>query len=105
MKEIADWRAAVVGIQQHWSSETGQTAFPKLHMLKHSLEFAERHRFLGRVSEAQIESYHRTFKDLFNQQHLNMAHDDSERQRRTLVNTSLRALQPSSNQIPSFQLL
>jgi len=93
-KEITDWRAAVDDIQQHWSAETGQAAFPKLHMLKHSLEFAERHRFLGRVSEAQIESYHRTFKELFNDHHLNMAHNDPERQRRTLVDTTLRAVQP-----------
>ena len=62
-------------------------------MLLHSLEFAEQYRFLGRASEAQIESYHRTFNELFNEHHLNMAHNDSERQRRTLVDTTLRAVQ------------
>ena len=72
-KEIEDWRAAVTDIQQNWSSETGQAAFPKLHMLKHTLEFAERHRFLGRASEAQIESYHYQFKVLFNHNHRNMS--------------------------------
>ena len=97
-QQITDWRAAVDDIQQHWSGETGQAAFPKLHMLRHSLEFAERHRFLGRASEAQIESYHRTFKELFNRQHLNMAHNDPERQRRTLVDTTLRAVQPLTQQ-------
>jgi hypothetical protein len=94
MKQIEEWRTAVDDIQQNWCGETDQAAFPKLHMLRHSLEFAERHRFLGRVSEAQIESYHRTFKELFNQHHLNMAHKDAERQRRTLSDTTLRAVQP-----------
>ncbi len=92
-QQIADWRAAVDDIQQHWCAETGQDAFPKLHMLRHSLEFAERHRFLGRVSEAQIESYHFKFKRLFHQQHLNMAHNEAERQRRCLADSSLRAVQ------------
>ena len=32
--------------------EAGPDAFPQLHMLRHSLDFAERHRFLGRASEA-----------------------------------------------------
>jgi hypothetical protein len=93
-KQIEDWRAALEDIQQNWSSETGQTAFPKLHMLRHSLEFAERHRFLGRASEAQIESYHARFNTLFHDHHLNMAHNDAERQRRTLADTTLRAVQP-----------
>ncbi len=42
--DIESWRAAVNDIQQHWYAETSQAAFPKLHMLRHSLEFAERHR-------------------------------------------------------------
>lgn len=63
-------------------------------MLLHSLEFAEHHRFLGRASEAQIESYHYQFKLLFNEQHLNMAHNQPERLRRCLADTTLRAAQP-----------
>jgi hypothetical protein len=93
-KEIEEWRAAVQDIQQNWSNETNQGAFPKLHMLLHSLEFAEQWRFLGRASEAQIESYHHTFKEIFNQQHLNSAHNEPQRIRRTLVDTTLRAVQP-----------
>jgi hypothetical protein len=93
-KEIEEWRAAVKDIQDNWSSETGQTAFPKLHMLRHSLEFAERYHFLGRASEAQIESYHYQFKVLFNINHLNMSHNKPERLRRCLVDTTLRAVQP-----------
>ena len=93
-KEIKDWRAAVKDMQDNWCGETSQAAFPQLHMLLHSLEFAERHRFLGRASEAQIESYHAQFNTLFHEHHLNMAHNDAERQRRTLADTSLRAVQP-----------
>ena len=63
-------------------------------MLKHSLEFAERYRFLGRVSEAQIESYHYQYKKLFNEHHLSMAHDEPERLRRCLADTTLSAVQP-----------
>ena len=93
-QQLEDWRAAVDDIHQHWCAETSQAAFPKLHMLRHSLEFAERHRFLGRASEAQIESYHYQFKRLFHQQHLNKAHDEAERQSRSLADASLRAVQP-----------
>jgi hypothetical protein len=93
-KEIEDWRAVVNDIQKNWCETTSQAAFPKLHMLKHSLEFAERNRFLGRASEAQIESYHYQFKKLFNEQHLNMSHDEPERLRRCLADTTLRAIQP-----------
>lgn len=93
-KEIGEWRAAVDDIQQHWCAETKQDAFPKLHMLRHSLEFAERHRILGRASEAQIESYHYQYKKLFNEHHLNMAHNEPERLRRCLVDATLRAVQP-----------
>ena len=94
VEEIEEWRAAVDDIQQQWYQETGGDPFPQLHMLLHSLEFTERHRFLGRASEAQIESYHRTFNELFNQHHLNTAHNDPQRQRRTLADTTLRAMQP-----------
>jgi hypothetical protein len=97
-KEIEDWRAAVDDIQKNWCGETGQNAFPKLHMLLHSLEFAERYRFLGRASEAQIESYHYQFKTLFNEQHLNSAHNESLRICRTLADTTLRAVQPMLQQ-------
>jgi len=92
--DIEAWRAAVDDIQQHWCAETSQDAFPKLHMLRHSLEFAERYRFLGRASEAQIESYHYQFKTLFNSNHLNMSHNEPERLRRCLADTSLHAVQP-----------
>jgi hypothetical protein len=94
LEEIEEWRAAVKDIQQNWCQETGYDAFPQLHMLLHSLEFAERHRFLGRASEAQIESYQATFNALYHRQHLNSAHNEPRRICRTLVDTTLRAVQP-----------
>ena len=92
-KQIEDWRAAVDDIQSNWQTETSQKPFPKLHMLKHSLEFAERHRFLGRASEAQIESFHAQFNALFHKQHRNMSGNTSERLRRSLADAALRAAQ------------
>jgi hypothetical protein len=93
-KDIDDRRAAVEDIQKNWCGTTGQTAFPKLHMLRHSLEFAERHRILGRASEAQMESYHYQYKRLFHTHHLNMSQNEPERLRRCLVDTTLPAIQP-----------
>jgi hypothetical protein len=92
--EIDAWRSVVTDIQQHWSAEAHSKPFPKLHMLRHSLEFAERHRFLGRASEAQIESFHASFNTLFHDHHLNQGSNTSERLRRCLADASLRAMQP-----------
>jgi hypothetical protein len=92
--DIDAWRTAVDDIQQHWQSEAHSKPFPKLHMLRHSVEFAERHRFLGRASEAQTESCHATFNALFHKQHRNQSSNVSERLRRTLADAALRAVQP-----------
>ena len=93
-KQLVDWRAAVDDIQQHWQSEAHSKPFPKLHMLRHSLEFAERYRFLGRASEAQIESFHASFNALFHRQHRNQSSNTAERLRRCLADAALRAVQP-----------
>jgi hypothetical protein len=93
-QQLTDWRAAVDDIHQHWCAETSQAAFPKLHMLHHSIEFAERHHFLGRASEAQIESFHASFNALFHKQHRNMSGNTGERLRRSLADAALRAVQP-----------
>jgi hypothetical protein len=92
--DIDAWRSVVDDIQLHWSAETHSQPFPKLHMLRHSLEFAERHRFLGRASEAQIESFHAQFNSLFHNHHPNMAGDTAERLRRSLADAALHAVQP-----------
>jgi hypothetical protein len=93
-KEIDDWRGVVSDIHQHWQAETRSSAFPKLHMLLHSVDFAERYRFLGRASEAQIESYHATFNKLFHFNHRNQSSNTAERLRRSLAYTATRAVQP-----------
>ena len=93
-KDIDDWRSSVNDIHQHWQAETKSGAFPKLHMLHHTVDFAERYRFLGRASEAQIESFHATFNSLFHKQHHNKAGDTAERLRRSLADAALRAVQP-----------
>ena len=64
----------------------------------HSLEFAERYRFLGRASQAQIESYHATSQALFQRQPLTMAHDEPEHLCRCLTKTALGTVQPSLQQ-------
>jgi hypothetical protein len=93
-KEIEDWRAAVDDILKHFCKEVHCDPFPKLHMLRHSLEFAERHRVLGRASESQIESFHAQFNTLFHDHHLNQGANTAERLRRSLADAALRAVQP-----------
>jgi hypothetical protein len=44
-----------------------------MHMLLHAAEFAKKHRFLGRVSEAPIESIHASMNALYNINHRNMS--------------------------------
>ena len=76
-----------------WQRETHIKPFPKLHMLTHTVQFAQRHRFLGRMSEAQIESFHARFNALFHKQHHNQAGNTSERLRRSSADATLRAVQ------------
>src|ERR1700761_4985694 len=57
-KRVLRWRKCS-------TPSAGIDPFPKLHMLHHTVDFAERYRFLGRASEAQIESYHASFNKLF----------------------------------------
>jgi hypothetical protein len=92
--DLEAWRSVVDDIWQHWHIKAKSNPFPKLHMLRHSLEFAERHRFLGRASEAQIESFHATFNTLFHKQHRNQSSNTAERLRRSLADATLRAVQP-----------
>jgi hypothetical protein len=92
--DLDAWRSVVSDIHQHWRSEAHTEPFPKLHMLHHAVEFAERHRFLGRVSEAQIESYHASFNALFHKQHRNQSSNIAERLRRSLADAALRTVQP-----------
>ncbi len=94
IKDLETWRFIVDDIINHWFDETKINVFPKIHMLKHSLEFVERYRFLGRVSEAQIESFHFQFNVLYHKQHRNMSHNIAERLRRCLADAVLKIVQP-----------
>jgi hypothetical protein len=96
--DIDAWRSAVNDIHQHWQAEAHSKPFPKLHMLHHTIDFVERHRFLGRISESQIESFHASFNSLFHKQHRNMSSNTSERLRRSLADATLRAVQPFLDQ-------
>jgi hypothetical protein len=82
-------------IQSSWRTHTSQRVFPQLHMLRHAVEFAERYRFLGRASEAQIESFHVRFNSFFHIRHRNMSSNTAERLRRSLADASLHAMQPN----------
>jgi hypothetical protein len=86
---IAQWQATVQHILSNWRKETGQAPFPKVHMLRHTAEFLARHRVLGRVSEAQMESCHASFNRLFNTIHHNSSHNTTERIRRCLADLAL----------------
>ena len=66
-----------------------------LHMLHNTVEFAERHQFLGRASEAQFESFHEQFNALFHKQHRNEPSSTAQWLRRSLADATLGAVQPS----------
>jgi hypothetical protein len=91
------FRALVTQIHRHWEATTAIAPFPQLHMLRHALEFSERHRFLGRFSEAPIESLHAKFNALYHTQHRNTSDKPEERLRRCLADAVLAlAGQPAS---------
>ena len=92
--DIQGWREAVTDIQQHWEQETHTLPFPKLHMLSHTVDFMERHRILGVVSESEIESFHSCFNRLFNEHHSNTSRNETERIRRCLADSVLLAVRP-----------
>jgi hypothetical protein len=99
--DLDAWRATVADIHTNWVAETGIAPFPKLHMLHHTVDFAERYRFMGQASEAQIESFHAAFNALFHSNHRNMSSNTPERFRRSLAYASLRALRPTLVSGPS----
>ena len=92
--EIFVFRGVIRDIYSSWSKTTGDHAFPKLHMLQHSLEFAVRWGILGAASEAHIESCHFTFKQLYHVQHRNKSQQPLERVRRCLADMTAAAVGP-----------
>lgn len=93
--EIFRFRALVDDIHRHWHLCTGIEPFPQLHMLRHAVEFAERHKILGAISEARIESLHAKFNALFHTQHRNTSDKPRERLRRCLADAVLAIAGPS----------
>jgi len=81
------FRSLLDNIHACWNKTTKIRAFPKLHMLRHAVEFAERYHILGAASEAQIESFHVKFNALYHVQHRNMSHQPFERVRRCLADS------------------
>lgn len=89
--ESFSFGTVVSNFQKCWVDLTKDTVFPKLHLLSHAPEFAKRHGYLGRYSEAPMEAAHAQFNDKFHNHHSNMAHQPSERLRRSLADLLLQA--------------
>jgi hypothetical protein len=81
-------------IQRDWKKITGKNPFPQLHMLRHCTEFASHHHYLGRFSEAQLESYHYTFNHATKYTHRNQGNNIEEKYRRALADRALQLVQP-----------
>ncbi len=79
------WSDVVNEIRSNWKDLTGDTAFPKLHMLLHTVEFIERHGFLSLLDEQPMESTHCQANRLFMDHHFNSRNDEAERLRRVLA--------------------
>jgi hypothetical protein len=79
--------SGVKNIQSNWTKLTKRNPFPKLHMLYHAVEFAQTYGYLGRYSEAAIESHHGAVREAA-VQHTNMAHQKELRLQRILSDLS-----------------
>ena len=90
---LSSFSSLVTDIHTRWHAVTGLKAFPKLHMLRHTLEFAQRHKFLGCMSEAFIESSHVKFNVLHDDIHINVKNNVKERLRRSLADMALCGMQ------------
>ena len=80
----------VTTVQAQWTTVTHTPPFPKLHMLTHAVDFARQHQYLGKYSEAQIESYHASYARTYDITHRNQGGNVEERMRRALVDTILK---------------
>jgi hypothetical protein len=92
--QVTEFKELVKNIQQGWEDTCNDGQWPKLHMLTHAAEFAEKHKMLGRLSEAPMESAHAQFNQLFHFNHRNKLRDKPEQFRRCLANVATGAVQP-----------
>ena len=81
-------------IHARWMEVTGDTTFPKLHMLHHVKSFIQQHEYLGLFSEAQIESCHAKMNKLINDAGSNCGKNFNEAMRRALALVVTQQLQP-----------
>jgi len=91
---VNEWSRVVTDIHTHWEATTNIKPFPKLHMLTHTVEFAQRHCILGQISESQLESFHFRFNTLLNKHHFNVSKHKPECLRRCLADSVLHSVQP-----------
>lgn len=83
-EEIEQFKSTIHTIQTKWEETTGTQPFPKLHMLRHAGEFAEKWQVLGSVSESALESAHATANSLYHNNHRNLGNKTNTRLLRTL---------------------
>ena len=93
-ESVATLRALCKEIHACWQFATNDTIFPKLHMLHHTHEFAQRWRILGLAAESQIESSHARIGTSSNTNHYNKCHDTPERLRRCHADFLLQEVAP-----------
>ncbi len=95
---MTQFESLVYEMWDSWKSVTGgDGAFPKLHMVMHCAQFAKKHSFLGKFSEAQLESCHSKFSRDLNNIHVNTNPHKSEQFRRVLADAALKAIAPVLN--------
>jgi len=91
---INAWRYVVDDIQRYWCAEASIAAFPKLRMLRHTVNPPPSGIDFSAASEAQSESFHAQFNQLFHDHHHKRGIHTAERLRHSLVDAALRAVQP-----------
>jgi len=82
--EIEQFTSIIHTIQTQWEETTDTQPFPKLHMLRHAGEFAEKWQLLGSVNESAMESSHATANSLYHNNHRNLGNKTNTRLLRTL---------------------
>ncbi|MDR3548005.1 MAG: hypothetical protein P4M11_07040 [Candidatus Pacebacteria bacterium] len=72
-------------IHANWVGYTKLSVKPKVHMLHHARDFAEHHRFLGKYSEAAIESCHARMNPIVHHSGRNCGTNTQKRLKRALA--------------------
>lgn len=83
--DIQSFNQLVIEMQTQWVDIVSHRRVPKLHMLTHCVEFAQRHNYLGRYSESRIENCHSLVNNLRENNHSNLGSNEKEKLRRCSV--------------------